>query len=819
MILGDEPEIPGYSVEKRIGRGGMATVYLAVQETMKRHVALKVMSSQLGDDNVWAKRFIQEAQVIAQLSHPGIVPVYDVGAHDGQFYISMEYLEGHSLKGRMREGISIPEVIKIIVGVAAGLDFAGEKGFVHRDIKPDNIMFRSDGSPVILDFGIVKQMGDGPNKMTQTGVIVGTTSYMSPEQAQGRDLDQRSDIYALGVMFYELLTGKPPFKGETDVATLLMHINDPIPELSGDLAVFQAIIDGAMAKDVNDRYGRASDMIDHIGRIEPEIKAALAATKVGNASDLTVVKTLPDDDDATKVMGAGDTGTNTGSITTEEELTKVLSSAKATIRNNSVEVRESKARRTKHLFSGVSLLAVLALGYVGYQQIVVVPKERALNEEKLRDAELKSANKVKQLLAEAKQLRYGLIYSDFEKVDEVIARYRQILKLDPENKDADFILQKFGDRYVDMSKDAVRRRDLDRAETYRDYAEQLVPKSAMLPGLRNVIKALRAEALDQEFIQEEIDTLLAVAETDIANVKGFSDSAYTKLQQVLRLDPNSETAKIMIADMLERVVDQTDTYIDRGRYSRARTNITILEKYYQNTTAIAQLQTRLNEESAASAAQKNIQDLISSVDRLTRERRTISVNDALREKYISILQLDKQHVAAKRGLDDCSDFDAALATQAIDDRDFRRAQRQLDLISRVTPNYPDLSTLRARLSSARTTTAKADQLLVQADDIIANDARGEERRIALSEAESILARVEKIDPNNPKIKRTTEILESHYVDRIREAIADRDTALSEAYFKDSAGRSWPTDRILQLKLAQQKSVKKSKPKRIITGGF
>src|SRR5690606_5998976 len=123
----------------------------------------------------------------------------------------------------------IAEVVKIIVGVAAGLDFAGEKGFVHRDIKPDNVMFREDGSPVILDFGIVKQMGAGGSgdKMTQTGTIVGTTAYMSPEQAMGKELDQRSDIYSLGIMMYELLAGRTPFQGDSAVEVLMKHVTEP----------------------------------------------------------------------------------------------------------------------------------------------------------------------------------------------------------------------------------------------------------------------------------------------------------------------------------------------------------------------------------------------------------------------------------------------------------------------------------------------------------------------------------------------------------------------------------------------------------------
>lgn len=818
-----DEEIPGYKIEKRLGRGGMASVYLATQQSMNRHVALKIMSNQLGEDSVWAKRFIQEAQVIAQLSHPNVVPVFDVGTHNGQFYISMEHLAGGSLKQKMSHGIVIPEVLKIVAGVAAGLDYAGEKGFVHRDIKPDNIMFREDGSPVILDFGIVKQMDAGDSGMTQTGVIVGTTSYMSPEQAQGRELDQRSDIYALGVMFFELLTGRPPYKGETDVATLLMHINEPIPKLPKSLAVFQAIIDKALAKDPFHRYTRARELIDHIQKLEPQIKETISRLKVGNASDPTMVKRANlDDEDATVVMST-DEGTavvttgQTQQITSEEELTKVLSSAKATIKDFSAESRERRARRTRNLIRGISFVALVAVAYVGYQQLVVVPQERAAADAKIREAELKTQRKIASLLDEAKKAREGLLPSNLERVDNVIAIYRQVLKVDPENKEAEFTLQKFGERYIEMSKSAVRRRDIAKATTYREYAEQLVPSSPELPGLRNVIKSLRAEELDREFIREEVQSLIDVAKKDIDNSDGFSDSAYTKLQQVLRIDPDNRAARHMIDTMLENLYLITKTDINKGRIGAARKNIAILEKYYDDPVKVAALDAKLTDTSSALAKKNKIRDLQKKVDRLMREKRSIAVNDELRSTYLAIQRIDPANAKAKSGLNDTSDFDAELAAKAIAEHDFERAEKEIKVIEKYTPRYAQLKALKQDLADARNASKKAKKYLNDAKNLIATTKQGDEKREVLAQAYDMLERAKVVDKYHPDLKSTLVALEDVYVKEMKGLLSANKKDLFNAYMEDTKLKDWPSDRILQLQQLAKKQDKK--PKRVITGGF
>jgi len=258
------PEISGYRIERELGTGGMATVYLAVQENLNRQVAIKVLSPVLLADKQFIQRFLQEAETAANLHHSNIVPIHDIGRSDNFNYIVMEYLE-ESLKDRIKQGPIGPKVaLDIVNQMARALDYAHAEGFVHRDIKPENIMFRRDGTPVLTDFGIARAM-DSATKLTKTGISIGTPYYMSPEQARGEKLDGRADIYSLGVVFYEMLTGSVPFDAENTVAIVLKHIQEPIPRLPPHLTLYQPLIDSMMAKE---RDARARSEVELIGLIE-----------------------------------------------------------------------------------------------------------------------------------------------------------------------------------------------------------------------------------------------------------------------------------------------------------------------------------------------------------------------------------------------------------------------------------------------------------------------------------------------------------------------------------------------------------------------
>ena len=267
LLTAVDIDIPGYTIIRPIGEGGMASVFLAVQTSLEREVALKVMSPALAANAEFASRFLIEGKITGKLQHPNLVTVYDIGSHNGIYYLAVEYIPGGTLKERMAEGgLSVAEMLDITSDVALGLDFAHQKGFVHRDVKPGNILFRADGRVVLADFGIAKAM-DGSNSSTVAGASVGTPNYMSPEQARGETVNGRSDLYSLGTVLFEMLAGHPPYRAGDPFAVALMHVTHPVPQLPEPYAWLQPLITTLMAKDPAERFSSGAATVEAIHRL------------------------------------------------------------------------------------------------------------------------------------------------------------------------------------------------------------------------------------------------------------------------------------------------------------------------------------------------------------------------------------------------------------------------------------------------------------------------------------------------------------------------------------------------------------------------
>src|SRR5687767_12201940 len=252
-----------YRIINQIGKGGMATVYKAYQASVDRYVAIKVLPSQLAESKEFAARFQQEARIIAKLEHPHILPVFDYGESNGIAYFVMRYLEAGTLKDKMEVGRPLPlnEIDKIFTQLTDALSYAHGHGIVHRDLKPTNALIDSQGNIFLTDFGIAKLLESASPRLTQTDAIMGTPAYISPEQAQGHTVDQRSDIYSLGIILYEMVTGSVPFTAETPLAVLFKHISDPLPPpslIKPDIRpAVEKVILKALAKDPRDRFSTA----------------------------------------------------------------------------------------------------------------------------------------------------------------------------------------------------------------------------------------------------------------------------------------------------------------------------------------------------------------------------------------------------------------------------------------------------------------------------------------------------------------------------------------------------------------------------------
>jgi len=253
----------GYEIVQEIGQGGMATVYRAHQLSMNRDVAINVLPPHFVRQTASLERFKQEANIVSRLEHRAIVPVHDYGEYEGIPYIVMRYMDGGAVDELLTKGPISPEItVQILEQIAPALDYAHREGVLHRDLKPSNILLDSNGDAYITDFGIARILGSN-NKLTTSGVV-GTPSYMSPEQAQGHDLDGRSDIYALGVVLYEMLAGVRPFEGETPYNIAVKHVTEPPPSPCGinpklSRAIEQVLLK-ALAKSRDARYATAVDL-------------------------------------------------------------------------------------------------------------------------------------------------------------------------------------------------------------------------------------------------------------------------------------------------------------------------------------------------------------------------------------------------------------------------------------------------------------------------------------------------------------------------------------------------------------------------------
>jgi len=263
-------EIPGYRLHKRLGKGGMAEVYLATQLSLDREVAVKVLLRT--EDAAFTERFIQEGHIVASLRHPAIITIHDIGQiADGRHYLAMEYIGGGDLAQHRGIVFSPSRALDIIRQLAGGLAVVHDGGLVHRDVKPANILFRDDGSVVLTDFGVAKAV-ELDNELTHFGIAVGSPAYSSPEQAQCQPLDARSDIYSLGVILAEMLTGTNPFRASSYPQTVLNHLQMPLPQLPPALAPYQPLLDRMLAKQPDERFGNCRELLAAIDTLtEPDM--------------------------------------------------------------------------------------------------------------------------------------------------------------------------------------------------------------------------------------------------------------------------------------------------------------------------------------------------------------------------------------------------------------------------------------------------------------------------------------------------------------------------------------------------------------------
>jgi serine/threonine protein kinase len=463
-----EVNIPGYKVERLIAEGGMAAVYLAIQESLDRRVALKLLKK--FDKPEQSKRFINEGQIIASLNHRNVITIHDVGIIGGQHYISMEYLEEGDLEARIREGITPAAAISLIKTIGDCLDFVHRKGIVHRDIKPANILFCNDGTPILTDFGIAKQL-EQDTRLTRDGAAMGSPDYLSPEQAECKPLDGRTDIYGLGIVFYEMLTGRKPYQGGSYIETVMAHITDPIPSLPPHLGRYQGLLERMIAKDPEERFPSAADMIVFINKMGRTTPVEEISEKV-----VGLVRRLRDSTPAAPNMVKTIKITRDDLATgTSATMQKVTANGFRTLIDNLA----SRSRNTNQRWLMAGLILVLVTGSVWIAGRA--PESLAAHSPE---------SEVEQYLLKAK------IAMDSDKLaapaqDNAYLYYQEVIKLAPDHEGARQGLLEIANRYGDLAEQALDRFEYVNAKHYVREGLRVQPENPRLVALQQRTNAIK----------------------------------------------------------------------------------------------------------------------------------------------------------------------------------------------------------------------------------------------------------------------------------------------------------------------------------------
>jgi len=417
-------QIPNFELTKEIGRGGMSRVYLGMQLQPKRQVAIKIVSPGTAQDETFLASLKIEGDTIASLNHDNIVTVFACGVVDRHYFLAMEILPGGDLSERIKTGLRPEDAVEVMIQIGSALEHAHKRQVLHRDIKPENVMFHESGKAVLLDFGIAKE-GDTESSFTQVGAVVGTPHYMSPERCMGKSTDARSDLYAMGVMFFEMLTGHKVFEGRDTFAVSYAHVYEPVPPLPPEHARFQSIINKLLAKDPKDRYQSGGELVAALKkhRAGAPSNSEPATRRMDTSVSSPLQEKLKRLSAADSANTGGETTVNqpTGPMNPNAHASTTVSKPIGAVPSPSVEVAVQPAPKAKGLpvYAAIGLLSVV-IG-VG---VVIWPKGQGDADQDIPQVILSAEQsvKVQDLLGSAAAMGRNTLF------DAAADNYEQVLR-------------------------------------------------------------------------------------------------------------------------------------------------------------------------------------------------------------------------------------------------------------------------------------------------------------------------------------------------------------------------------------------------------
>ncbi len=711
-------EIPGYKVLKQLGRGGMATVYLALQESVDREVALKVMSPALMVDPNFGERFLREARIAAKLHHRHVVGVHDVGKYNDVHYIAMEYLPGGSFHiddGKPREPTI---VLRVVREIATALAYAHSKGFVHRDVKPDNILLHDDGSSALTDFGIARA-NDSATRMTRTGAVIGTPHYMSPEQARGRPLDGRADLYSLGVVMFELLTGRAPFIADDPLAVGIMHITEPVPRMPHPLEALQPIVDRMMAKTPEDRFQTGDDVAAAIRDVELDIAE-------GNLPGLKA----PDDDYSRRVFSEASRTQRMPSTRTPVEPIKQRTEPQL----GRVDDVERMERRPAAQGAAARAAAISAQGPRRWPWVLAVVLGVAaaalwISQDKLRqmlpNSDVSAALDRAQAAVNAGRL--------FEGEDNARHLYEAVLRVDPDHQQARQGLQQVGESILEQARLALGRRDFPEARRLGETAREILHGGTALEDFETQLK-------NNEQSHLKVGDLLNQAEAALtANRLLGTEGAVALYQRAMAADETNSIALKGLQNALGTLAASVDTALTAGDLTAASAAIEEIARVSGNHAALPGLRARLAA-AQTDAIDQLEQDIRRAETYLRDKMLTAPRGDNALDVFRSVLARDPQNLRAQAGIRQVASALLDQARAALREKDIEAAGRLAAQARQLAPDTDGLGTFATQLREA------GERRDIQQSQRPLDSNQGAAVQKLLDEAALLLARGDLIDP-------------------------------------------------------------------------
>jgi serine/threonine-protein kinase PpkA len=822
-------ELPGYELYERIGKGGMATVYRALHLNLDREVAIKVMDPAMNSDEHFSERFIREARISARLVHPHILQIYDVNNFDGYNYIAMELLGFGDLADIIYSSMQQKTIYQIMEQMTHALDYASGRGYVHRDIKPSNIMLRAKNEYVLGDFGIARAANSG-TQMTQTGLMVGTPSYMSPEQAKGQQVDGRSDLYAMAVLCYEMLTKNLPYESGSAVTTAVKHLTEDIPTLPEALALYQPFFDQALAKLADDRY--------QTGR---EMNVAFLAASAEFDDDQVLIEAVATSPSETE--GSAGSGERTSVAPMDQtRVSQTSLSASSSSRPYKLDGTSQRERLVSGTYapgtqgkgqssSAVRLLLVAVvlggLGFGGYtywqdQQRGASVDLRAVT------GELASA--------------YGAMNND--DLPGAAAAFHRVLSVDSSNGAAQQGMAEVGTLYEAAITQALQEQDGARAQVLIGDYGLYFSDSGKWADFQGALEQMGEEKRLAAAQSERLEILLGrasqqIQEQQLAEARASLDQAraidpdYAGLQEVREALVNAETAAMANE---ERWADYTPGQRQEFEDAIAVANLAITENQFDEAEDSLSQAARIAPEmpdlavlgdtlSAAREATAEQQAQIEgSLERADAAVAALATDPAQAAGaaglYQEVLLVDPDNSAAQQGLTVLVDYFITSAGNAAAAGNFEGAGEILATAEALVPDQQTVAGLQDKLPEleaawekeqllAAETKSEIDALLSQADAAMAEYTDDSSKALEAADfdlADEILVAAEQAIPGQAAVSRLQSEqpgLEKAWEDQQVAAAQEQALAAREQQAIDTANKGMVALSEAQLDVAQQ----------------